>query len=69
MIQENNYLIHVVGFAPIKFYGNAQQVIAKGASYCYTSPLCRDALLQSLLMHGSCQWQYGLDSVFIELDE
>ena len=69
MLQEKNYLIHVVGFAPIKFYGNAQQSIAKGSSYCYVPPVRRDALLRALLMHGSCQWQYGFDSVLIELDE
>ena len=48
MIQENNYLIHVVGFAPISFHGNAQRAIAKGSSYCYVSPLRRDALLGAL---------------------
>ena len=69
MIEENNYLIHAVGFAPIKFYGNAQQAIAKGSSYCYVQPLHRDALLRALLAGGSCQWQYGFDSVLIELDE
>lgn len=25
MIQEKNYLIHVVGFDPVKLYGNAQR--------------------------------------------
>lgn len=69
MLQEKNYLIHVVGFAPISFKGNTQQSIAKGSSYCYVSPLRRDALLRDLLIHGSCQWQYGFDSVVIELDE
>lgn len=69
MLQENNYLIHIVGFAPISFHGNAQRAIANGSSYCYVSPLRRDALLRALLAHGSCQWAYGFDAVFIELDE
>ena len=69
MIQENNYLIHAVGFAPISFHGNAQQAIAKGSGYCYVQPLRRDALLRALMMYGSCQWQYGFDSVFIEVKE
>lgn len=69
MIQEKKYLIHAVGFTPISFHGNAQQAIAKGSSYCYVSPLRRDALLGALLEYGSCQWAYGFDSVLIEVDE
>ena len=69
MQQEKNYLIHAIGFAPINFHGNAQQAIAKGSSYCYVSPLRRDALLRALLEYGSCQWAYGFDSVFIEVEE